>query len=99
MTDKDRERHKKFRRNLILRRKALLEKLGNKCALCNSTYKLEFDHYPERCTFVHKKLSRWTRLKRYEEDAAKGNLRILCNKCNTQHGGALSAWEAGRIKE
>mgnify|MGYP003869586845 CR=1 FL=1 len=98
MTDKDRERHKKFRRLLPLRRKALIQKLGGKCAVCGLEHNLEFDHYPKRCEFEHKKLSRWTRLKRYEEDAAKGNLRLLCKKCNKSHGGAISAWEAGFIK-
>jgi len=97
MTEKARERHKKFRQLLPLRRLALLTQLGNRCNACGSEHKLEFDHYPKRCEFIHKKLSRWTRLKRYEEDAAKGNLRLLCKKCNQSHGGAICAWESGYI--
>lgn len=98
MTEKDRERHKRFRQQLPLRRQALINKLGNKCNVCGLEYNLEFDHYPKRCEFTHKKLSRWTRLKRYEEDYEKGNLRLLCKKCNQSHGGAVRAWEAGHIK-
>jgi 5-methylcytosine-specific restriction endonuclease McrA len=97
MTEKDRERHRKFRRLLPVRRQALIDKLGGKCTICGSIKKLEFDHYPKRCDFDHNKLSQWTRLKRYEQDAEAGNLRILCSKCNQSHGGAVRAWEAGHI--
>lgn len=59
------------------RRKALIERLGGKCAECGTRRRLEFDH-PRGRDYDPARLSQWRRIKRYEEDARAGNLRVLC---------------------
>jgi 5-methylcytosine-specific restriction endonuclease McrA len=67
------------------------------CASCGSVENLEFDHYPQRTTVVLAFLSRWTRLRHYEQEAIRGNLRLLCVHCNRSSGGCVGNVALGRI--
>lgn len=70
----------------------LLAQLGGKCAKCGKKKHLEFDH-PNGRNYQPSKLSRHGRLARYRRDAAAGNLRVLCRKCNRAEGRAR--WRTG----
>jgi hypothetical protein len=66
------------------RRKALIEKLGGKCALCEATEELCFDH-PQRKTWQPRTVNQGQRQRMYERDAEDGNLRVLCWDCNSKY--------------
>ena len=70
-------------------RAALLARLGNQCALCpeRRKEKLEIDHTNGR-RYELRKLSRDQRLARWLEEEARGELRLLCQRCNSTEGGA-----------
>lgn len=76
----------RVRRHVTTRRQALMRQLGNKCAIegCEND-DLEFDH-PLGRSYDIKKLSQWTRVKRYAQDLADGNLRLLCRSHNAADG-------------
>jgi hypothetical protein len=67
------------------RRKALIEKLGGKCADCGSTTQLELDGINGHRKQPNK-LARWNRVKMYEDDFAAGNLACRCRTCNASRG-------------
>ena len=74
---------KKVRR----RRADLIERLGGRCVICGATEKLEFDHIdPARKEWETRALSSESRIKRYEDEAAKGLLQLLCRHCNAVKG-------------
>lgn len=61
---------------------ALLLLLGNKCALCSSTFEMAIDHVDGR-DWDPAKVNRYTRVRRYwKEHRAGVRLRVLCRKCN-----------------
>jgi hypothetical protein len=62
-------------------RAALIEKLGGKCALCQTTDNLQFDHI-EGALYQHNKMSYCARMIRYRREAELGLLRLLCKPCN-----------------
>jgi len=73
-----------------LRRRALIARLGARCAGCDQTEQdlmaaLEFDH-PHGRDWTPAKKNRWQRMVLYERDAAAGNLRLLCRSCNATDG-------------
>lgn len=70
------------------KRKWLIEKLGGKRVLCDSTYLLEFDHLKPR-TWQTRDMNRARRMKLYIEEAAKGLIQLLCKKCNGAKGQPL----------
>jgi hypothetical protein len=90
-----RERH---RVTYQFQRALLVALLGGKCNWCGTddVDKLEFHHTRER-TWVARKCNRWTRLKRYREEAAAGQCVIACRSCNAKMGPppAVSIDEAG----
>jgi len=61
----------------------LIAKLGGKCEHCaeSDPDKLQFDHINGRHYEPHR-LSYSARLARYKKEAAKGELRLLCEPCN-----------------
>lgn len=64
------------------RRKAeLIEQLGSKCVKCGTTEDLEFDHKNGR-DYDPQKLSYSARLARYKREADRGEIRLLCGRCN-----------------
>lgn len=63
------------------RRRALIEKLGGKCAKCGEDTELEFHHKFGR-TWISKEVNRRKRMKLYEEDFEQGKLQLLCKKCH-----------------
>jgi 5-methylcytosine-specific restriction endonuclease McrA len=65
-------------------RDELLEKLGGKCSLCPSTKDLHFDHINGR-DWEPRELSSHNRIRRYQEEAKKGLIRILCLRCNSKY--------------
>jgi hypothetical protein len=79
----ERERRKaEYRR----RRTALIDKLGATCLFCGCVKRdqLEFDHIdPSTRTWRTRAYPLLHRIRLYEEDDAKGFLRILCKPCNT----------------
>jgi len=76
------------------RRAKLIADLGGACDCCGSTHDLEFDHYPKRADWERRGVNQWVRQKRYEADAAAGNLRLLCSRCNGAAGGAVGNIDA-----
>lgn len=74
-------------KRMVLRRTALLAALGSTCARCGARDRLEFDH-PRGRTWRATDLAPWMRIKRYEQDAREGNLRLLCRPCNASSGAA-----------
>jgi len=67
---------------LASRRRIVLEALlGGECWACGSTSPLHFDH-PSGRDYAPSSLSSHQRMKRYERDAAQGELRLLCASCN-----------------
>jgi hypothetical protein len=67
-----------------IRRAALLLAMGGRCEFCHTDERLEFDH-PHGRTWDCHQTSRWTRIKKYEQDHTAGNLRILCRSCNAAY--------------
>lgn len=65
------------------RRGRLIRKLGGRCVRCGSREDLEF-HHPHGKPWRARLLSRFQRLARYEQDAANGNLELLCKDCHDQ---------------
>ena len=72
-------------RNYHKRRSKLIKKLGGECAKCGRKRNLTFDHLKPR-TWSCRKLARWVRIKRYEEEAEKGLIQVLCADCNRRKG-------------
>lgn len=65
------------------RRKELLEALGNKCAWCGTTEKLEFDCIIPQGDKHHRKDAA-ARMDFYWQQHRKGNIQILCNLDNRE---------------
>lgn len=63
------------------RRKALVAAMGGECCQCGKKRKLEF-HHPNGRDWDTRKLARWTRIKKYEEEWAAGKIELLCKSCN-----------------
>ena len=77
-------RRKKYRRD----RRELIAALGHKCFKCGYKWRLEFHHLTKR-TWITRKTNRWTRLKRYKEEAEAGIVVLACRTCNAQIGRPL----------
>jgi 5-methylcytosine-specific restriction endonuclease McrA len=71
------------------RRAALVARLGGVCACCGSAKDLELDHYPERARVELRRMSQGQRQREYEREAERGNLRLLCSRCNGSAGGCF----------
>lgn len=69
-------------------RQAIIRLLGGRCALCGEgrMYCLEIDH-PKGRDYAIEKLAPWQRVKRWGQELSRGELRVLCRKCNAQEGG------------
>lgn len=78
---KRRRAHKAYIAKIKARREALVEKLGGKCVFCGVTENLEFDH-PNGRTWCCRDKARWTRIKLYEQEAERSEIRLLCRSCN-----------------
>lgn len=74
------------RKNYAVRRGTLIIQLGGRCAQCGATSELEFDH-PRGRDWEPSRLNRHQRMKRYEADAAAGQLQLLCRSCNGADNG------------
>lgn len=77
---RDPQRHTKLARQ---RRQQLIEELGGRCALCDSTWNLQVDHQFGRGWNV-RKLSSLQRVNKYIEEAKMGLIRVLCLECNSR---------------
>jgi hypothetical protein len=83
------------KRSYRRRRAALIATLGGKCALCGKEDQLELDHIDGRTWSM--KLGRMQRLRRYEQEAKEGKIRVACKPCNgldgllRKYGGYASA--------
>ncbi len=74
------------RRKLYSARKAaLVERLGGKCAQCGATTDLTFDHLLPR-TWKSKDVHATKRLRLYAEEAERGEIQLLCGRCNSSKG-------------
>lgn len=62
-------------------RESLLSELGNQCNQCGTTEKLTFDCKEARGD-SHHKMDTSHRMSFYRSEHLKGNLQILCSKCN-----------------
>lgn len=69
------------------RRLALIEKLGGKCVDCGTAALavLEFDHLTPR-TWKANRTGRMERIRRYEREAADGEIELRCRECNNRKG-------------
>lgn len=67
-------------------RKALRLELGNECALCGTKRHLEFDCITPQGD-AHHKFDTSHRMSFYRQQHLRGNLRLLCQKCNGSTGG------------
>jgi len=63
------------------RRDALRMQLGGKCVLCSNTINLEFDCRRPK-GHGHHLLGSLDRIRFYEQEAAWGNLQLLCSTCH-----------------
>ncbi len=77
--EKVKERYQRMWRR---RKAALLAKLGGKCRKCGATEDLHFHHTVGRSWGRPGRLSMASRVKRYEEDAERGELELLCRSCH-----------------
>lgn len=61
--------------------------LGGCCVYCfvSDFSKLEFHHTHDR-TWIPKDYARWTRLKKYKQDAKRGIIVLACSRCNKKIG-------------
>lgn len=66
------------------RRVELIERLGGKCEICKSRKKLEIDH-PHGRDWKVEKVASHMRIKIYEAEAARGEVRLLCSDCNKRN--------------
>lgn len=71
-------------------RKTLRATLGNKCALCGTTRRLEFDCIIPQGD-AHHKFDTSARMSFYRQQFREGNLRLLCQRCNGSEG-ASAYW-------
>lgn len=91
MKPSEAEKRKRVHRKVVKKYKAdrleLISQLGGKCVRCEETRprRLEFHHIRER-TWVARELSRWSRMKRYREEAEAGEIELLCRSCNAKLG-------------
>ena len=67
-----------------IRRFSLIALLGDKCAICGNTWRLEIDHINGR-DYSARKLNSLMRVKRYEQEHKEGKLRVLCSDCNKRN--------------
>ena len=59
--------------------------LGGKCVRCGSKKKLEFHHTKTR-TWIASAMNRWSRLAAYKRDIERGEIELLCKRCNQRAG-------------
>lgn len=68
-------------------RARLITEMGGCCQFCLAMdySRLEFHHLHER-TWVTRHLSRWSRLVRYRQEFAAGQIVLACSLCNKKLG-------------
>ena len=64
-------------------RKLFIKILGSRCAYCGTKDKLEFDHI-HSSPIMMRDMSRSKREWHWFDEYIKGNLQLLCFKCNNQ---------------
>lgn len=62
-----------------------MARLGGKCVDCGTTNRLEFDHIHGK-DYDPRKMNRWTRMKRIEDEADQGLIELRCRSCNAKRG-------------
>lgn len=69
------------------RRAALIAVMGSKCKDCDETqpHMMTF-HHPHGRLWEPNAVNAYTRIAKYEQDFAEGNLILLCGRCNTIDG-------------
>jgi len=69
------------------RREALIARLGGRCVEpgCGTSERLEFDHVQRR-RWIAARTNRWTRIARYEREAAAGAIVLRCRSHNARKG-------------
>lgn len=75
------------------RREALIAKLGGRCTACGSREDLHFDH-PNGRTWNVRAVNQMIRLRRYEREAERGELQLLCSSCNGYDGAVRKRFHA-----
>ncbi len=65
-------------------RKELIAQLGKRCAECDATRRLEFNHKFQR-TWRAADFNRYQRMLKYRREIALGWINILCRSCNASH--------------
>jgi hypothetical protein len=76
------ERQKRWAREA---RKALFAKLGESCVVCGSTERLTFDCIAP-CGHKHHRVDQSARTSFYRREFERGNLQVLCDRCNSRKG-------------
>ena len=91
-------RQKKYKQDFMARKKKYLtENIGDCCAFCGSTEKLELDHINPLLGGHHKARGHRgcnTSMTHLEHQIKHNNLRWLCKVCHTDHSNLqrLAAW-------
>lgn len=67
----------------------MVSEMGGRCSRCPATEKLEFHHTKPR-TWAANRVGRWSRLKLYREDWLRGDIELLCSRCNKIAGKPIS---------
>src|ERR1700687_2821868 len=75
-------------------RAELIAKLGGRCVDCGRTDDLGFDHRAPR-TWKTRDLNRWQRMKKYLEEAGRGEIELRCRRCNAPKGEPQAGGETG----